>query len=92
MLQNFEDLENAFSSKAALWLFIRKDLIQFYRWDEPQVTTEQTALMLIILAAVLMGLRAFTSYHYFLGAGTDCYGFVIGCIAGCMGKRRQTRP
>jgi hypothetical protein len=27
MLQNFEDLERASSSKAALWLFIGKDLM-----------------------------------------------------------------
>lgn len=49
----------------------------------------QTALMLIILAAVLGVLRVFTSSHYFMGAVTVCYGFVIGWFAGWMAKRKQ---
>ena len=49
----------------------------------------QTALMLIVLALVLAVLRAFTSAHYFMGAVTVCYGFVIGWFAGWLAKRRQ---
>lgn len=56
---------------------------------DPQVTLGQTALMLIVLAVVLVILRASTSPHDFMGAETVCYGFVIGWFAGWMAKRRQ---
>jgi hypothetical protein len=49
----------------------------------------QTGLMLIILAAVLAVLRVVASHHYFMGAATVCYGFVIGWFAGWLGKQRQ---
>jgi uncharacterized membrane protein len=93
MLQNFEDLENASSSKAALWLLIGKDLmLSLISRNIPKSLWGQTALMFIVLAVVLVVLRAFTSQHYFMGAVTVCYGFVIGWFAGWMAKRRQARP
>lgn len=81
MLQNFEDLENS-SSKAALWLLIENDLMssRFSR-NIPKSLWGQTALMSIVLAVVLVVLRAFTSQHDFMGAVTVC-----------MAKRRQTSP
>src|SRR5215471_9959218 len=88
MLQNFEDLENASSSKAALWLLIGEDLML----SLISRLCGQTARMFIVLAVVLAVLRAFTSQHYFMGAVTVCYGFVIGWFAGWMAKRRQARP
>jgi hypothetical protein len=92
LLQNFEDLENASSSKAALWLFIGEDLmISLISRNIPKSLWGQTALMFIILAVVLAVLRLFASQHYFIGALTVCYGFVIGWFAGWAGKRRQTR-
>jgi hypothetical protein len=45
--------------------------------------------MLVVLAIVLAVLRAFTSQHYFMGAVTVCYGFVIGWFAGWLASRRQ---
>ena len=48
--------------------------------------------MFVVLAIVLGPLRAFTSQHYFMGAVTVCYGFVIGWFAGWLAKRRQERP
>lgn len=90
LLQNFEDLEKASPSKAALWLFIGKDLmISLISRNGRRSLWGQTALMLIILAAVLAVLWRFTSHHYFMGAVTVCYGYVIGWFAGWMGKRRQ---
>jgi hypothetical protein len=93
MLQNFEDLEITSSSKAALWLLIGKDLMfSLMSRNIPKSLWGQTALMLIILAIVLAGLRSFTSQHYFMGAVTVCYGFVIGWFAGWLAKGRQARP
>jgi hypothetical protein len=92
LLQNFEDLENASSSKAALWLFIGRDLmISLISRNIPKSLWGQTTLMFIVLAVVLAVLRVFTSHHYFMGAVTVCYGFVIGWFAGWMGKQRQIR-
>jgi len=93
MLQNFEDLEHTSSSKAALWLFIGKDLmISLLSHNNRRSLLGQTTLVLVILAVVLAVLWVFTSHHYFIGAATVCYGFVIGWFAGWLGKRRQIRP
>ena len=61
----------------------RKDFM-FSRMSRsiPKSLWGQTALMLIILASVLAGLPSFPSRHYFTGAVTVCYGFVIGWLAG----------
>ena len=92
MLQNFEDLENS-SSKAALWLLIGKDLVSsLISRNVPKSLWGQTALTVVVLALVLAVLRTFTSQHYFMGAVTVCYGFVIGWFVGWMAKRRQTSP
>ena len=93
MLQNFEDLENTSPSMAALWLLIGKDLmLSLISRNIPKSLWGQTALMFIALAIVLAALRAFTSEHYFMGAVTVRYGFVIGWFAGWIAKRRQTSP
>jgi len=64
MLQNFEDLENA-SSKAALWLLIRKDLMSSRTSRNiPSHCGDRRSV--VILAIVLAVLRAFTSQHYFM--------------------------
>ena len=42
-----------------------------------------------VLAIVLAVLWRFTFHHYFMGAITVCYGFVIGWFAGWLAKRRQ---
>jgi hypothetical protein len=92
LLQNFEDVEDASSSKAAVWLLIGKDLmISLISRHIPKSLWGQTVLMFTILAVVLAVLRVATSHHYFMGAVTVCYGFVIGWFAGWMGKQRQTR-
>ena len=89
MLQNFEDLENASSSKAALWLLVGEDLmLSLISRNIPKSLWGQTALMFIVLAVVLAVLRTFTSQHYFMGAVTVCYGFVIGWVRGMDGKAK----
>jgi len=66
-------------------------MISFISRNTPRSLWGQTTLMFIVLAVVLAVLRVFTSQHYFMGAVTVCYGFVIGWFAGWMAKRRQTR-
>jgi CubicO group peptidase (beta-lactamase class C family) len=54
MLQNFEDLENASPSKAALWLLIGKDLmLSLISPNIPKSLWARTTPLVIILAAAL---------------------------------------
>src|SRR5882757_1612996 len=60
MLQNFEDLENASSSRAALWLLVAKDLLlSIISRNIPKSIWGHAAPAFIVLAAVLAILRAF---------------------------------
>jgi CubicO group peptidase (beta-lactamase class C family) len=60
MLQNFEDLENASSSKATLWLLIGKDLmLSLISRNIPKSFWGHAAPTFIILAVVLAMWRAF---------------------------------
>jgi CubicO group peptidase (beta-lactamase class C family) len=60
MLQNFEDLETASSSKAALWLLIGEDLmLSLISRNIPKSLWGHTAPMFIVLAVVLAMWRAF---------------------------------
>ena len=55
----------------------------------PRSLWGQTILMFVILVVVLTVLRTFTPHHYFMGAVTVCYGFVVGWFAGWLARRRQ---
>ena len=60
MLQNFEDLENASSSKATLWLLIGEDLmLSLISRNIPKSVWGHTAPLFIVLTAVLAIWRAF---------------------------------
>ena len=60
MLQNFEDLENASSSTAALWLLIGEDLmLSFFSRKIPKSFWGQTAPIVTVLAIVFGVWRAF---------------------------------
>jgi CubicO group peptidase (beta-lactamase class C family) len=60
MLQNFEDLENASSSKASLWLLIGKDLmLSLISRNIPKSLWGHAAPVVIVLAVVLGVWRAF---------------------------------
>src|SRR5882757_11247521 len=60
MLQNFEDLENASSSKASLWLHIGRDLaLSIISPNIPKSAWGHAAPVFIVLAAVLAVLGTF---------------------------------
>src|SRR5262245_65180881 len=60
MLQNFEDLENASSSKAALWLLIGKDLmLSLISRNVPKSLWGQPAGRFFVLPVVLPALGPF---------------------------------
>jgi CubicO group peptidase (beta-lactamase class C family) len=60
MLQDFEDIENASSSKAALWLLIGRDLmLSFFSRRIPKSFWGQTAPIFAVLAVVFGVWRAF---------------------------------
>src|SRR4030088_1203808 len=62
MLQNFEDLENASSSKGALWLLIVQDLMRsLISRSVPKSLWLPTALMFIVFAVVLHILQPFAN-------------------------------
>jgi hypothetical protein len=54
MLQNFEDLERASSSRAALWLFIGRDLAISLGGRFTRTLSGQTALLLLVLAILIV--------------------------------------
>jgi hypothetical protein len=51
----------------------------------------QTAIVVIILAAVLAYAWLVSSREHFTGVFAVCYGFMIGWFAGWLGKRWQIR-
>ena len=60
MLQNFEDLENAPSSKAALWLLVGEDLmLSIISRNVPKSIWGRAVPTVIVLAAMFAVLRAF---------------------------------
>ena len=60
MLQNFEDLENAASSKAALWLFIGEDVMRsLVSCKIPKSIWGHAAPLFVLLAALLTVWRVF---------------------------------
>ena len=60
MLQNFEDLENASSSKAKLWLLVGEDLmLSLISRNIPKSFWGHTAPLFVVLVAVLAMWRAF---------------------------------
>src|ERR1700709_2090220 len=60
MVQNFEDLENASSSRAALWLLVGKDLLlSITSRNIPKSIWGHAAPAFIVLAAMLAVLRTF---------------------------------
>src|SRR5215470_5472277 len=60
MLQNFEDLENASSSKAALWLLIGEDImLSLFSRNIPKSIWGHAAPTFIVLAVMLAVWRAF---------------------------------
>jgi CubicO group peptidase (beta-lactamase class C family) len=79
MLQNFEDLENASSSRAALWLLVGKDLLlSILSRNIPKSIWGHAAPAFIVLAAVLAVLRAFALAPV---SGSEALGFSSSRLA-----------
>src|ERR1700710_513125 len=75
MLQNFEDLENASSSKAALWLLIGKDLmLSMISRNIPKSIWGHAVPVFIALTAVFVVLRAF-AYDLAPASDPEALGF-----------------
>ena len=81
MLQNFEDLENASSSRAALWLLVGKDLmLSIVSRNIPKSIWGHAAPAFIVLAAALAVLRAF-AYDLAPVSGPEALGFSSSRLA-----------
>lgn len=88
MLQNFQDLEQQSPSKSALWLFVAKDLAVSLGAQFARMLCGQTAVVVLILAALLgyTESHAATRQHAIEGF---CSGYIFGWFAGWYGKQWQ---
>jgi CubicO group peptidase (beta-lactamase class C family) len=81
MLQNFEDLENASSSKAALWLHIGEDLmLSLISRNIPKSIWGHAAPMFVVLAVALTIWRAF-AFDTAPASGPEALGFSSSRLA-----------
>ncbi|MGC2402877.1 MAG: hypothetical protein WA510_24015 [Acidobacteriaceae bacterium] len=91
MLQNFEDFERVSSSKAELWLFMGKDLVNSFRSHLIKSLSGQTAIILLVLTIALAlaqrhpGEREHAVWIF-------CYGYLPGWFVGWWGMARQAKP
>jgi hypothetical protein len=89
MLQNFLDIEAAFSSRVSLWGFILKDLVFSLRAQFRRTFWAQIAITLIVLTALVLQAREYpiAKEHCIWGF---CCGYLPGWLSGWFGKRWQT--
>ncbi|HEX6508766.1 MAG TPA: hypothetical protein VF221_14145 [Chloroflexota bacterium] len=88
MLQNFQDLERASSSKSALWLFLARDLAVSLRSQFTRTLWGQTAMVVLVLAVVLV----YAEHHAVARRHPTeacCFGYILGWFAGWFGKQWQ---
>lgn len=88
MLQNFQDLEQTSPSKAALWLFIGRDLAVSLRSQFTKTLWGQFTLVVIVLAALL----AYTERHAMARTHPVegfCWGYIPGWFAGWFAESWQ---
>ncbi len=88
MLQNFQDLEQASPSKAALWLFIGKDLLASLQSQFTRTLWGQTAMVVSVLAIVLV----YAEYHAVARRHPTeacCFGYILGWFSGWLGQQWQ---
>ncbi len=88
MLQNFQDLDQASPSKAALWLFLGKDLAVSLRSQFMKTLWGQTAIVLLVLAILLVCTERHAAARVQPIEGF-CSGYILGWFAGWFGKRWQ---
>jgi hypothetical protein len=86
MLQNFQDLEQASSSKAALWVFLARDLAVTL-WSQFRKTLwGQTAIVVLVLGILLV----YTERHAVARRHPTeacCLGYIVGWFAGWFGRQ-----
>jgi len=88
MLQNFQDLEQASPSKAALWLFIGRDLLVSLQSQITRTFWGQTGMVVLVLAIVLV----YAEHHAVARRHPTeacCLGYLLGWFAGWFGKQWQ---
>ena len=90
LLQNFQDLEREFPSKAALWRLIGKDLAVSLRAELARTFLGQTTIRFAILSLMLLivGRHAGLSER---AARIFCFGYALGWIGGWSGRSWQAR-
>lgn len=84
LLQNFQDIEQALPSKAALWCFITKDLIFSLRSEFIRTFWVQTTMAFTILGVIVAIAHRHPGKHepYIWSC---CFGYVLGWFAGWFG-------
>lgn len=90
LLQNFQDLEREFPSKAALWRLIGKDLAVSLRAELVRTFLGQTTIRFGILSLMLLivGRHAGLSEQ---AAWIFCFGYALGWLGGWLGRSWRTR-
>ncbi len=88
MLQNFEDLEHASSSKVALWLFIGQDLVISLICHLAERQMKSLNTLSAYVTGVLIVWAAIFAIGYFLKGSTPGYpmlhvfgGFLLGMLS-----------
>lgn len=84
LLQNFQDMEQEFPSKAALWSFVVRDLIVSLHSEVMQTFWGQTTIVFTILSLILAVAHRHPGKHepYIW---SFCFGYTPGWIAGWFG-------
>lgn len=85
LLQNFQDLEREFASRAALWRFIAADLAVSLRHQLTRTLWGQTAIRFAILSLMLALVHGYPGRDQH-AAWTFCCGYALGWFAGWFGR------
>lgn len=86
LLQNFQDLEREFASKAALWRFIARDLAVSLRHQLTRTLWGQTAIRFAILSLMLALVHGYPRRDEH-AVWTFCCGYALGWFAGWFGRQ-----
>lgn len=81
MLQNFRDFEQASPSKAALWLFLAKDLAVSIRAQFARTLCGQTAIVVLVLTLLLVCTEGHAVARRHV-TEAFCCGYLFGWFAG----------
>jgi hypothetical protein len=88
ILQNLQDLEQTSTSKAELWLFLVRDLVESLRSQVTKSLWGQTAIVVLVLLILLV----YTEGHALARLPPMkgyCFGYILGWFAGWRGEGWQ---